>query len=305
MIDGLECPDNAPLYLRVMDSTIDELPECGAEDGLLRILFLGDVVGEPGRKAVGDVLPKLKQELKVDFAIVNGENSAAGRGITPKLAIGLMRAGAAVITSGDHIWDQKEILPYLPTEPRMLRPANYPTDTPGYGWVVLETKKGKVGVINLQGRVFMNPPLDNPFKIAREIVAEIRKETSVIFVDFHAEATSEKVAMGWHLDGLVSAVAGTHTHVPTADEWILPGGTAFQADVGMCGPLVSVIGSQVEPVLEKFHTGMPVRFGVGRGTVRINGLLVTVEPSTGKAVAVERVKRFWEEPGTIPPAMKA
>ncbi|MBL9117804.1 MAG: TIGR00282 family metallophosphoesterase [Verrucomicrobiaceae bacterium] len=272
----------------------------GADDGLFRILFLGDVVGEPGRKAVGELLPRLKQELRADFAIVNGENSAAGRGITPKLAIGLMRAGAAVITTGDHVWDQKEILPFLPTEPRLLRPANYPPDTPGAGWVVLPTKKCKVGVINLQGRVFMNPPLDNPFKMVTEIVEEIRKETPVIFLDFHAEATSEKVAMGWHLDGKVSAVVGTHTHVPTADEWILPGGTAFQSDAGMCGPVVSVIGSQVEPVLGRFHTGMPARFGVGRGTVRLNGLLVTVQPDTGKAVAVERVKRFWTEPGSDP-----
>lgn len=269
------------------------------DDGLFRILFLGDVVGEPGRKAVGDLLPKMKKELKVDFAIVNGENSAAGRGITPKLCIGLMRAGAAVVTTGDHVWDQKEILAYLPTEPRLLRPANYPKENPGAGWVILETKKCKVGVINIQGRVFMQPPLDNPFVMVSEIVEEIRKETPVIFLDFHAEATSEKVAMGWHLDGKVSAVVGTHTHIPTADEWILPGGTAYQSDAGMCGPMESVIGSQIEPVLERFHKGMPTRFGVGRGKVRINGLLVTVEPATGKAVAVERVVRYWTEPGTV------
>lgn len=269
------------------------------DEGLFRILFLGDVVGEPGRKAVGDLLPQIKKELKVDFAIVNGENSAAGRGITPKLCIGLMRAGAAVVTTGDHVWDQKEILAFLPTEPRLLRPANYPKENPGSGWVILETKKCKVGVINLQGRVFMQPPLDNPFVMISEIVEEIRKETPVIFLDFHAEATSEKVAMGWHLDGKVSAVVGTHTHIPTADEWILPGGTAYQSDAGMCGPMESVIGSQIEPVLERFHKGMPTRFGVGRGKVRINGLLVTVEPATGKAVAVERVVRYWTEPGTL------
>jgi len=269
------------------------------DDGLFRILFLGDVVGEPGRKAVGELLPKIKKELKVDFAIVNGENSAAGRGITPKLCIGLMRAGAAVVTTGDHVWDQKEILPYLPTEPRLLRPANYPKENPGSGWVVLETKKCKVGVINIQGRVFMQPPLDNPFVMVSEIVEEIRKETPVIFLDFHAEATSEKVAMGWHLDGKVSAVVGTHTHIPTADEWILPGGTAYQSDAGMCGPMESVIGSQIEPVLERFHKGMPTRFGVGRGKVRLNGVLVTVEPATGRAVAVERVVRYWTEPGAI------
>ena len=302
MIDGLESHDNLPLNGGMTDSMIDEAgvtEDAGADDGLFRILFLGDVVGEPGRKAVGEMLPKIKKELKVDFAIVIGENSAAGRGITPKLCIGLMRAGAAVVTTGDHVWDQKEILSYFATEPRLLRPANYPADNPGSGWVVLETKKCKVGVINLQGRVFMQPPLDNPFPLVAEIVEEIRKETLVIFLDFHAEATSEKVAMGWHLDGKVSAVVGTHTHIPTADEWILPGGTAYQSDAGMCGPMESVIGSQIEPVLERFHKGMPTRFGVGRGTVRINGLLVTVEPATGKAVAVERVVRYWKEPGTV------
>lgn len=280
------------------ETSLEESMAEATDDGLFRILFLGDVVGEPGRKAVGELLPKIKKELNVDFAIVNGENSAAGRGITPKLCIGLMRAGAAVVTTGDHVWDQKEILPYLPTEPRLLRPANYPKENPGSGWVVLETKKCKVGVINLQGRVFMQPPLDNPFVMVSEIVEEIRKETPVIFLDFHAEATSEKVAMGWHLDGKVSAVVGTHTHIPTADEWILPGGTAYQSDAGMCGPMESVIGSQVEPVLERFHKGMPTRFGVGRGKVRLNGLLVTVEPATGRAVAVERVVRYWSEPGT-------
>ncbi len=278
-----------------METSDETIGQESADDGLFRILFLGDVVGEPGRKAVGELLPRIKQELKVDFAIVNGENSAAGRGITPKLCIGLMRAGAAVVTTGDHIWDQKDILGYLPTEPRLLRPANFPIDNPGAGWVILQTRKCKVGVINLMGRVFMQPPLDNPFPLVSEIVEDIRKETNVIFLDFHAEATSEKVAMGWHLDGKVSAVVGTHTHVPTADEWILPGGTAYQSDVGMCGPMESVIGSQIEPVLEKFHSGMPARFGVGRGTVRINGLLVTVEPKSGKALEVARVVRYWTD----------
>lgn len=260
-----------------------------------RILFLGDVVGEPGRKAVAALLPVLKDELDADFIIVNGENAAGGRGITPKIAISLMRAGAAVITSGDHIWDQKEIVPFLAEEPRMLRPHNYPEGAPGCGWIVLETKKCKVAVVNLQGRVFMQPTLDNPFPAISELVASIRGETPVIFVDFHAEATSEKVAMGWHLDGQVSAVVGTHTHVPTADERVLPGGTAFQSDAGMCGPVDSVIGSQIEPVLERFKTMMPARFGVGRGTVRVNGTLVTVDPSNGRASSIERVARYWHE----------
>ena len=264
-------------------------------DGLFRLLFLGDVVGEPGRKAVSVLLPLLKEELKLDFIVVNGENSAGGRGITPKIAISLMRAGAAVVTSGDHIWDQREIVPFLSEEPRMLRPLNYPAGTPGNGFVVLESKKCKVAVVNLQGRTFMNQQLDNPFPAIIECVEKLREETPVIFVDFHAEATSEKVAMGWHLDGKVSAVVGTHTHVPTADERVLPKGTAFQSDAGMCGPMDSVIGSQIEPVLERFHTMMPTRFGVGRGAVRLNGALITIDPATGKALSIERIARTWHD----------
>lgn len=264
-------------------------------DGLFRLLFLGDVVGEPGRKAVAALLPVLKDELNTDFVVVNGENAAGGRGITPKIAISLMRAGAAVVTSGDHIWDQREIVPFLGEEPRMLRPLNYPDGTPGAGFVVLEAKKCRVAVVNLQGRTFMNQPLENPFTAIVACVAKLREETPVIFVDFHAEATSEKVAMGWHLDGKVSAVIGTHTHVPTADERVLPDGTAFQSDAGMCGPMDSVIGSQIEPVLERFHTMMPTRFGVGRGAVRVNGALVTIDPATGKARSIERVARTWHE----------
>lgn len=269
--------------------------EDSTADGMFRILFLGDVVGEPGRKAVTTLLPVLKEELALDFIIVNGENSAGGRGITPKIAISLMRAGAAVITTGDHIWDQKEIVPFLGEEPRLLRPMNYPDGTPGSGWIVLEAKKCKVAVINLQGRVFMQPTLDNPFPAIEQLVDSIRAETPVIFVDFHAEATSEKVAMGWHLDGKVSAVVGTHTHVPTADERVLPGGTAFLCDAGMCGPVDSVIGSQIEPVLDRFKTMMPTRFGVGRGAVRVNGALITVDTATGKALSIERVTRYWHE----------
>ena len=266
-----------------------------AGDGL-RILFFGDVVGEPGRKAVTELIPQLKRELGADFIIVNGENAAAGRGITPKLAIGFLRAGAAVVTSGDHVWDQKELAPWLADEPRMLRPLNYPAGVPGAGSVVLETAKGKVAVVNALGRVFMGPQVENPFVKVSECVQVLRQETPVIFVDFHAEATSEKVAMGWHLDGQVSAVVGTHTHVPTADERVLPGGTAFLSDAGMCGPEDSVIGSQIEPVIEKFLTAMPARFGIGRGRVRVNAVLVEVEVSSGKARRIERVTRFHPEP---------
>jgi hypothetical protein len=262
-------------------------------DDSFRILFLGDVVGEPGRKAVSALIPVLKEELAADFVIVNGENAAGGRGITPKIAIGLMRAGAAVITSGDHIWDQKEITPFLGEEPRMLRPLNYPAGAPGHGWIILESKKCKVAVMNLQGRVFMQPTLENPFPTVAAALEEIRKETPVIFLDFHAEATSEKVAMGWFLDGKVSAIVGTHTHVPTADERVLPGGTAYLSDAGMCGPVDSVIGSEIEPILYRFQTMLPARFGVGRGTVRANGALITIDPATGKATAIERVCRYW------------
>lgn len=271
----------------------DVSPESPPE--LFRILFLGDIVGEPGRKAVTTLLPILREELKVDFAIVNGENSAGGRGITPKIAISLMRAKADVITTGDHIWDQKEIIPFLQDEPRLLRPMNYPPGAPGNGSLVLQTKKCKVGIINLQGRTFMRDALENPFSTVTQKVEEIRQETPVIFVDFHAEATSEKVAMGWHLDGKVSAVIGTHTHVPTADERVLPKGTAFQSDAGMCGPLNSVIGSQIDPVLQKFHTQLPTKFGVAGGPVKLNGALVTLNPATGLAMSIERITRTWYE----------
>jgi 2',3'-cyclic-nucleotide 2'-phosphodiesterase len=268
-----------------------------ADDGLFRLLFLGDVIGEPGRKAISALLPLLKEELRVDFAVVNGENAAAGRGITPKLAISLMRAGAAVVTTGDHVWDQKEIVPFFAEEPRLLRPLNYPAaaKVPGCGYIVLDSKKCRVAVVNLQGRTFMGQQLDNPFPAITACVEELRQQTPVIFVDFHAEATSEKVAMGWHLDGKVSAVVGTHTHVPTADERVLPRGTAFQSDAGMCGPLDSVIGSEIEPVLNKFHNQMPTRFGVGRGAVRLNGALITIDPATGKALKIERIARTWHE----------
>jgi 2',3'-cyclic-nucleotide 2'-phosphodiesterase len=285
---------DAPRH-HLLSDVMPDVPDESPSPELFRILFLGDIVGEPGRKAVIELLPKLREELNVDFAIVNGENSANGRGITPKIAISLMRAKADVITTGDHIWDQKEIVPFLSDEPRLLRPINYPKGAPGNGSLILQTKKGKVGVINLQGRTFMREPLENPFPYITQVVEEMRKETPIIFVDFHAEATSEKVAMGWHLDGMVSAVVGTHTHIPTADERVLPKGTAFQCDAGMCGPLDSIIGSQIDPVLEKFHTQLPTKFGVGRGAVRLNGALVTLNPETGLAVSIERVARIWQD----------
>src|SRR5471030_370343 len=214
---------------------------------MIRILFLGDIVGDPGRTAVIKTVPIFKAQ-GVDFVIVNGENAAAGRGITGKIAIDLLRAGVAVITTGDHVWDQKELAGFIGTEPRLLRPINYPEGAPGQGSAVLSTSKGKVAVLNIQGRTFMQPILDNPFKAAEEEVERLREETKVIIVDMHAETTSEKIAMGRFLDGRVSAVFGTHTHVQTADEQIFPGGTGFLCDAGMCGPARSCLGREVEPI---------------------------------------------------------
>ncbi|RFC42815.1 MAG: hypothetical protein DVB23_002939 [Verrucomicrobia bacterium] len=256
---------------------------------MLRILFLGDVVGEPGRKAVMARLPGLKKEREIDFAIVNGENSAGGRGITPKITIDLLRSGAAVVTSGDHIWDQPDIIPFMGTEPRLLRPLNYPEGVPGSGSVVLETSKGPVAVINAQGRTFMRQELENPFLALREEVARIRLQTPVIVVDFHAEATSEKQAIGRFLDGQVSLVVGTHTHVQTADESIFPGGTAFLCDAGMCGVKESVIGSEMAAVVEKYTRAMPTRFHLAKGDVELRGVLVEVDEATGRATRVERI----------------
>jgi 2',3'-cyclic-nucleotide 2'-phosphodiesterase len=273
---------------------MSDVPESPSPDGnTIRILFLGDVMGEPGRDAITALLPVLKEELAVDFVIVNGENSAGGRGITPKIAIALMRAGAAVVTTGDHVWDQKDIVPWFAEEPRLLRPLNYPPGAPGQGSVVLETKKGKVGVINVQGRTFMKMLLENPFPAMDAEVAKIREETPVIFVDMHAETTSEKTAMAWYLDGRVSAVVGTHTHVQTADERILPEGTAFLCDAGMCGPIDSVIGMEVEAALFRLISSMPGRHIVARGPVKLCGALVDVDTATGKARRIERLQRVW------------
>lgn len=259
----------------------------------IRILFLGDIVGEPGRKAVIEHLPLLRKELNLDFIIVNGENAAGGRGITPRIAIDLLRAGAAVITTGDHVWDQAEIVDYFPTEPRLLRPINYPSETPGQGSVVLDTPKGRVGVIQAQGRSFMNPPLENPFLLAEAEAERLRGEgVQAIFVDFHAETTSEKIAMCRALDGKVSAVVGTHTHVQTADERILAGGTGALTDAGMCGPEESVLGRAPESVIWRFRTGMPTRFPIATGPVRLCGALVDVDPLTGRCLEISRFNRL-------------
>lgn len=264
---------------------MSELPSKEA----IRILFLGDIVGEPGRKAVIEGLASIREEHSLDFIVVNGENSAGGRGITPKIAIDLLRAGAAVITTGDHVWDQREIVDFFPTEPRLLRPLNYPPDTPGNGSVVLETAKGKIAVIQAQGRTFMQPPLENPFLAVEKEVARLRGEgVRVILLDFHAETTSEKIGMGRMLDGEVSLVVGTHTHVQTADDTIFPGGTGYLTDAGMCGPVESVLGRCVESVVWRFKSGMPTRFPVAKGPVKLCGVMIEADCDSGKCLKIER-----------------
>ncbi len=259
----------------------------------MRILFLGDIVGEPGRKAVINYISDIKRQHKIDFCIVNGENSAGGRGITPKIAKALFTADIQVITTGDHVWDQKELIDYLPEQPNILRPINYQEGTPGNGSVIYDTPKGKVAVLNAQGRTFMNPPLENPFTTVEAEITRIKElGVKMIFLDFHAETTSESIAMGFHLDGTVSAVVGTHTHVQTADERILPNGTAHLTDAGMCGPEISVLGRNVESVVWRFKSGLPTRFPVAKGPVRLCGMIVEIDPETGNAIHVERYNRL-------------
>jgi 2',3'-cyclic-nucleotide 2'-phosphodiesterase len=260
---------------------------------MLTVLFLGDIVGEPGRNAVIGRLPQLKERQALDFIIVNGENAAGGRGITGKITIELLRAGVSVVTTGDHIWDQKDIIKFLDLEPRLLRPLNYPDGAPGSGSIVLETAKGKVGVINVQGRTFMQPILENPFRAVEATVMKMREETTNIIVDAHGETTSEKIALGRFLDGKVSAVIGTHTHVQTADEQIFPGGTAFMCDAGMCGPVNSILGRAIEPIMNRFVSNLPASFPVASGEVRLRGALIEIDETTGRALRITRV----DEPG--------
>jgi len=260
---------------------------------MLTVLILGDIVGEPGRTAVSARVPELKQKHAVDFVIVNGENAAGGRGITGRITIDLLRAGVSVITTGDHVWDQKEILAFIDTEPRLLRPLNYPDGAPGSGSIVLETSKGKIGVINVQARTFMQPILENPFHSVDVAVTKMRKETANIIVDVHGETTSEKIALGRFLDGKVSAVIGTHTHVQTADEQIFPGGTAFLCDAGMCGPVNSILGRAIDPIMNRFISNLPASFPVAGGEVRLRGALIEIDERTGRAMQITRV----DEPG--------
>ena len=260
---------------------------------MLTVLFLGDIVGAPGRNAVVARLPELKEKHALDFIIVNGENAAGGRGITGKITIELLRAGASVVTTGDHIWDQKEIIQFLDLEPRLLRPLNYPDGAPGNGSIVLETAKGKIGVINVQARTFMQPILENPFRAVQAAVTKMRQETANIIVDAHGETTSEKIALGRFLDGKVSAVIGTHTHVQTADQQIFPGGTAFLCDAGMCGPINSILGRAIEPIMNRFISNLPASFPVATGEVRLRGALIEIDETTGRALRIMRL----DEPG--------
>ena len=257
----------------------------------MKILYIGDTVANAGRTIVRTHLKELQEQHSIDLTILNCENAAPGNGVTPQMADDFLDWGIDVLTSGNHIWNKKEILPYLNKQSRLLRPANYPPENPGRGVVVVKTRAGEpVAVINLQGRVYM-PPIDDPFRCADAELAALPKNVKAIFVDMHAEATSEKVAMGWYLDGRVSAVIGSHTHIPTADERILPGGTAYQTDAGMTGPFDSVIGVMKEAAIKRFLTQMPERFEPASQDARLNAVVIDVDGETGKARSILRVQR--------------
>jgi len=257
----------------------------------MRILFIGDIVGSPGREAIKKLLPVLKKEYALDCVIANAENAAGGSGITQKVSEELFSSGTDVLTSGDHIWKKKEIFELINQEERILRPVNFPAGAPGRGSAVFKTKDGvKFGVVNVNGRVFMDP-IECPFRTTLAAVEDLRKETKIIIVDIHAEATSEKMALGWYLDGKVSAVLGTHTHIQTADERILPQGTAYLTDVGMTGPHDSVIGRRVEDVLERFVTCVPVRFEVADQNIQLQGAVIDIDEKTGNARSITRVQK--------------
>ncbi|HEY8241699.1 MAG TPA: TIGR00282 family metallophosphoesterase [Kiritimatiellia bacterium] len=255
----------------------------------MRILHIGDIVGSPGRVAFGKIVPRLRDDEQIDFIVVNGENAAGGRGITPSICDELFTVGAHVITLGDHAWDQKEIFAHIAVEPRLIRPANFAPGCPGRGWVTVETPLGKVTVIALIGRVFL-PPMDCPFRTVDAILKTGADFGKVILVEIHAEATSEKIAIGRYLDGRVSSVAGTHTHVQTSDEAILPNGTAYITELGMTGPKDSVLGRDLPSVLEKFITGLPSRFEVAKNDVALEGIILQVDEKTGKATKIKRIR---------------
>lgn len=255
----------------------------------MKLLFIGDIVGEPGRRAVRELIPKLRDRHHLDMVIANGENAAGGSGITVATAAELFASGIDIMTSGDHLWDQKEVTVLLQSEPRFVRPLNYPVGVIGQGSAIWRSEKlPPVAVLNLQGRTFM-PPMENPFTLAQTEVEQLRKTTAIILVDIHAEATSEKIALARMLDGHVSAVIGTHTHVQTADEQIFPGGTAFLTDAGFTGPHESVLGRDIAPVLQRFLLGTPQRFTVASERILLQGAVVEIDDATGRAIKIERI----------------
>jgi metallophosphoesterase (TIGR00282 family) len=255
----------------------------------MRLLFIGDIIGRPGRELLRKGLKGLVAHHEVDFVIANVENSAAGFGVTKDIGDTIREYGVDAMTSGNHIWDKKEAMEYIATERRLVRPANYPAGAPGRGSCVVESGDGRsVGIVNVMGRVFMTP-IDDPFAVVLKEIDAVRAKARIVVVDFHAEATSEKVAMGWHLDGKATLVVGTHTHVQTADERILPNGTAYLTDAGMTGPHDSIIGMEREPALSRFLTGMPSKFEPATGNPRLNGIIVDADETTGKATAVTRI----------------
>jgi metallophosphoesterase (TIGR00282 family) len=257
----------------------------------MNILFIGDIVGAPGRQAVKELLPGLKKEYKLDFVIANAENAAGGSGITGRVAQELFGSGVNVLTSGDHIWKKRDVFEIIQAEENILRPINFPSGAPGRGQGIFQDRQGKkLGIINVQGRVFMEA-LECPFRSTRQAIEDLSKETRVIIIDMHAEATSEKVALGWYVDGLASAVLGTHTHIQTADEKILPKGCAYITDVGMTGPYDSVIGRRKEDVLERFITAVPTRFEVAQQDIQLHGVVFEVDSDSGRALSIQRIQR--------------
>lgn len=255
----------------------------------MKVLFVGDVVGRPGRDMLNQLLPRLKDQHKIDFVIANGENAAGGFGITPKVANQIYSAGVDLLTMGNHVWARKEIYEIIDREPRLIRPANFPPQVPGKGWAIVELETAKVGIINLQGQVYLSN-LDSPFRAADPIICEIKQQTPIIIVDFHAEVTSEKIAMGWYLDGKVSAMVGTHTHVQTADERILPGGTAYITDVGLTGSLDSVIGVKKEIALKRFLTQVPIRMEIADENPILSAVIIEIDEKTGNALSIKRLQ---------------
>jgi 2',3'-cyclic-nucleotide 2'-phosphodiesterase len=273
-----------------MDSVFGELVR---EERPLHVLFIGDIMGKPGRVAIKRFLKPLQVEYNIDVTIANGENAAAGKGLTKEIAEELYSNGIQFITMGNHVWDQREIMNFIDREPRLVRPANYPVGAPGQGYGFIRTMGKKIGVLNLSGRIFLNP-LDDPFSGAIRCINQIKQETPIIIVDFHAEATSEKVALGWFLDGKVSAVVGTHTHIQTADARMLHQGTAYITDLGMTGPRDSVLGIKKEIIINRFLTQLPAKFEVATGPIQINAVVIDIDEESGKARQIEAIQRFAE-----------